>query len=106
MADKNISKVVFGGRVLMDLTSDTVTPESLIIGKTAHNAAGEQITGTHEEAVVSSSEITVTPKVEGSEYTPAEGTYYSKVTVQAIPYEEVTDEAGHTIANIAKPSDN
>lgn len=103
MVDKNISKVVFGGRVLMDLTSDTVTPEFLIIGKTAHNAAGELITGTHEEEIVSSSEITITPKVDEAEYVPTEGTYYSKVTVQAIPYEEVMDGSGHTTVHIAKP---
>lgn len=34
------------GEVLIDLTGDTVTPESLETGITAHNAAGEQITGT------------------------------------------------------------
>lgn len=34
------------GEVLIDLTGDTVTPESLEAGITAHNAAGEQITGT------------------------------------------------------------
>ena len=31
---------------LVDLTGDTVTPEALMEGHTAHNAAGEQITGT------------------------------------------------------------
>ncbi|MBP5462743.1 MAG: hypothetical protein J6Y20_11575 [Lachnospiraceae bacterium] len=34
------------GTVLMDLTSDTVTPSTLARGVTAHNAAGTAITGT------------------------------------------------------------
>lgn len=33
------------GTVLLDLTGDTVTPENLLFGATAHNAAGEQISG-------------------------------------------------------------
>lgn len=40
------SKVVFDGKVLIDLTSDTVTSETLLAGETAHNAAGDKITGT------------------------------------------------------------
>lgn len=39
------SKVVFGGEVLMDLTSDTVTKDKLLAGITAHGADGEQIVG-------------------------------------------------------------
>lgn len=33
------------GTTLMDLTQDTVTPQTLLSGTTAHNAAGEQISG-------------------------------------------------------------
>ena len=33
------------GTVLLDLTGDTVTPETLLSGVTAHDAAGEQISG-------------------------------------------------------------
>lgn len=33
------------GTVLLDLTGDTVTPENLLSGATAHNAAGERISG-------------------------------------------------------------
>lgn len=40
------NKVVYFGRTLVDLTSDTVTPETLLKGKTAHNAKGEIIEGT------------------------------------------------------------
>ncbi len=41
-----ISKVVYGNTTLMDLTGDTVTASDLASGVTAHNAAGETITGT------------------------------------------------------------
>lgn len=41
-----VSKVEFGGDTLIDLTEDSVTPETLAEGETAHNAAGEEITGT------------------------------------------------------------
>lgn len=34
------------GTVLLDLTGDTVTPETLMSGATAHDAAGERIVGT------------------------------------------------------------
>lgn len=40
-----VNKVEIGGEVKLDLTADTVTPETLLPGVTAHNAAGEEITG-------------------------------------------------------------
>lgn len=43
-----INKVEYAGNVLIDLTNDSVTPETLAKGATAHNAKGEQITGTME----------------------------------------------------------
>jgi hypothetical protein len=41
-----ISKVVYGGDVLMDLTADTVKADKLLKGYTAHGADGETVTGT------------------------------------------------------------
>lgn len=41
-----VNRVDVGDQTLLDLTSDTVTPETLLEGVTAHNAAGELITGT------------------------------------------------------------
>lgn len=46
-----VNKVEVGGEIKLDLTQDTVTPETLLSGATAHNAAGEQITGTYAPAV-------------------------------------------------------
>ena len=40
-----ISKVDFGKTTLIDLTGDSVNSASLLRGKTAHNAAGEQVVG-------------------------------------------------------------
>ena len=40
------NKVVFGSTVLIDLTADTVTADKILASYTAHNAAGEIITGT------------------------------------------------------------
>lgn len=43
---KNINKVVYNGKTLMDLTGDTVTPATLLKGATAHDKSGANITGT------------------------------------------------------------
>ena len=40
------NKVVFGSTVLIDLTADTVTADKILASYTAHNAAGDVITGT------------------------------------------------------------
>ena len=41
-----ISKVVYGGNTLIDLTSDTVTADKILTGYTTHGADGEVMTGT------------------------------------------------------------
>lgn len=41
-----VNKVIYNGQVLIDLTSSTVTPETLLEGTIAFNSAGEQIVGT------------------------------------------------------------
>ena len=43
---KNKNKVVYDGEVLIDLTADTVTPDKLAKGVTAHDKSGATITGT------------------------------------------------------------
>lgn len=53
---KLVNKVVLGSDTVLDLTSDTVTPETLLIGTTAHNAKGEIITGTLVPCTVYSAE--------------------------------------------------
>lgn len=41
-----ISKVVYGGETLIDLTADTIKADKLLKGYTAHGADGEAINGT------------------------------------------------------------
>lgn len=60
-----VNKVIFntadeGSRTLIDLTEDTVTPETLAEGVTAHDASGEVITGTMPTSTVLYTEQTLT----------------------------------------------
>lgn len=43
-----INKVILGDQTLIDLTADSVTPDKLFKGITAHNMKGESIVGTME----------------------------------------------------------
>lgn len=43
-----VSKVVYGGKTLIDLTADTVTKDKILKGYTAHGKDGEPITGACE----------------------------------------------------------
>lgn len=45
MAEKTISKVVYGGKTLIDLTADTVTADKILKGATAHDKSGASIVG-------------------------------------------------------------
>lgn len=49
----SVNKVEVNGETVLDLSQDSVTPEQLVQGATAHNAAGEQITGTYTAPVTS-----------------------------------------------------
>lgn len=50
---KKVNHVVVNGETIVDLRGDNVTPEAMVPGTTAHNAAGEQITGTYVPPVTS-----------------------------------------------------
>lgn len=41
-----INKVIYGGNTLIDLTGDTVTPDKMLSGYTAHDKSGTVIEGT------------------------------------------------------------
>lgn len=60
------SKVVYGGTVLMDLTADTVTASKLWRGVTAHDAAGNQVTGTMGEVMFASGDMIACPTAAAS----------------------------------------
>lgn len=42
----SINKVVYGGKILIDLTGDTVTADKVLEGFTTHDKSGASITGT------------------------------------------------------------
>lgn len=41
-----VSKVIYAGKTLIDLSGDSITPEKVVAGYTAHDASGAAITGT------------------------------------------------------------
>ena len=95
-----INKVIYKGNTLIDLTSDTVTPENLISGVTAHAKNGEVITGTMVHGI-DTSDATATAEdiLEGK-------TAYvkdSKIT-GTIPFQPAITITPGTIDQIAVPS--
>lgn len=54
----SINKVEYAGKVLLDLTEDTVTEDQLLEGATAHDRSGQKIVG----ALINLAEDTVTPE--------------------------------------------
>lgn len=44
--NQHANKVIYGNTVIIDLTADTVTPEKILAGFTAHDQSGAAITGT------------------------------------------------------------
>lgn len=61
------SKATYGNTTLIDLSNDTVTAEDVALGKTAHDAYGNEITGTGAAGYVTaqnSSRTTITFEVD------------------------------------------
>lgn len=54
-----VNKVEFGGETLIDLTGDTVMPQSLLRGYSAHNKAGELIEGLAVIPTVGNGTVTI-----------------------------------------------
>lgn len=103
------NKVEYGDKTLIDLTSDTVTPSSLLQGYTAHDNTGALITGTasggsehgnawqdsegyvvlDDESGISLQTKNATPSESAQTITPDEGYYaLDKVNIAAIPSTE------------------
>lgn len=59
-----INKVEFGDEVLIDLTEDTVTEDTLLEGETAHDASGNQIRGI---AKIDTTEVSTTDLLNSAE---------------------------------------
>lgn len=62
------NKVIYAGVVLIDLTADTVTPDKLLEGITAHNAKGELITGTLKLGPTYTNQVPISTDTDGSIY--------------------------------------
>ena len=61
-----VNKVVLGDQTLIDLTADSVTPDKLFKGITAHNMKGESIVGTMEAGGgANADEATIITNAEG-----------------------------------------
>lgn len=92
-----ISKVVYGGNTLIDLTADTVIADKILSGYTAHGADGEKITGTctfdanTQDATAAAAEILKdkTAYNKGNKVTgtmPNNGAVAGKITTKAGKY--------------------
>ncbi len=100
---KNVNKVVYGGKVLIDLTGDTVTPGTLL---GVDHFGGLHRTRDGRAALIMGScpsqERSVVPSLEEQVVLPEEGyDCLSKVTVAAIPYAESENDAGGVTVTIA-----
>lgn len=97
MANLYKNKVIYGGDVLIDLTSDTVSADKLAYGITAHDKSGAPITGTNtydadtSDATAVASEIlnTKTAYVNGNKVTgsmPNNGAVSGTISTKAGQY--------------------
>ena len=68
----NANQVIVNGETILDLRSDTVTPETLQKGYTAHDKSGTKITGTLEAPSLQSKSVTYTANGTNT-ITPDEG---------------------------------
>ena len=103
MPNSNVNKVIYGGRTLIDLTGDTVSPDKLLTGVTAHDKSGAAIEGTctrdvdSTDATVSEAEILLgkTAYARGAKLTgtmPNRGAISEKINVKT---QEITVPQGY-----------
>lgn len=78
----NANQVIVNGETILDLRSDTVTPETLQKGYTAHDKSGAQITGTLEVPATEEQTVELSMPSGNQVIQPTSGKVMSKVTVQ------------------------
>lgn len=83
---KNANHVVVKGKTLIDLRGDTVKPETLAKGTTAHDASGTQITGTATVADIATHETAGIVKPDYDFDIAADGTLslYKAIAVKSL----------------------
>lgn len=70
MPDNYNNKVVLGDETLIDLTEDSVAPENLMIGKTAHDRSGAPIVGELDVADFYSTKDSAETDIADDDYVP------------------------------------
>lgn len=87
-----VNKIEVNGETKLDLTQDTVTPENLLSGATAHNAAGERITGAANAVLYTAQSPTTAEKTQARTNIGAAASshnhnslYYKKAEVDTTP---------------------
>ena len=78
----NANQVIVNGKTILDLRSDTVTPETLQKGYTAHDKSGTKITGTLEVPAIEERTVELSMPSGNQVIQPTSGKVMRKVTVQ------------------------
>ena len=99
-----INKVIYNGQVLIDLTSATVTPETLVEGTIAFNSAGEQIIGTLVISGGYTNQVPISINADGTIYNSGLG-YKNGYRVRSGGAEAASNGATCTGFIPVKPSD-
>lgn len=79
-----VNKVVLGDEVLMDITADTVTPDVLLEGETAHDKSGNTIVGTMVDRGGKATTLTADTQIKYIEEGYHDGAGYVKINAQEI----------------------
>lgn len=108
-----VSKVDYNGETLIDLTGDTVTPETLAEGATAHDMAGNPITGTMKQGGGESNtmivNLVISLSASGLSVSLPQGTTYSSIdsaisnNIHVVCVMEIPSFAGSMAGTYAAP---
>ena len=96
------NKVIINNQTLMDISSDTVTPNTLLTGVTAHDNTGAAIIGTYTPPpgeIINNQDKTITPTTSQQSITADNGyTGLGTVTINAIQIEtkSITENGTYT----------
>lgn len=84
-----VSKVVLNDETMIDLTSDTITSDALIDGVTAHDAAGNAITGTLQSPADAVSQHNLDPAAHDGILEPA----FTDAQDKTVSFTEASEKA-------------